>query len=178
MLICLLSNEEISISRIVNSNLFHHLTDNNLNMFVIKRNALQPVYFLYFVHQITLQSLWAKNVEHIMRIYCTAHQGFACINPIALTNTHMLALWDKILSGLRASLNSNYTHALVKSPKFNNAFNFTDNSMVFRFPCLKEFCHSGKTTSDVFGFSSFSGDFCNHIARHDLITTVNKQVCI
>ena len=42
------------IARIYDLNLAHHLSDNDLKMFVVNFHTLKPVYFLYFINNIFL----------------------------------------------------------------------------------------------------------------------------
>src|SRR6185436_2379355 len=77
-------------------NFAQHLADDDLDMFVVNRYALEPVHFLHFVYQMFLQLLWPANLEDFVRINRTFGQLLAFLNIIALENDDMLADWNQM----------------------------------------------------------------------------------
>ena len=67
MLINHLLLKETSVSRINHFYLTHHLTYNNLEVFIIDFHTLQTVYILYFVYNILLYRSWSHDSKNIRR---------------------------------------------------------------------------------------------------------------
>ena len=69
----------MGISGILNTNLFHHLTDDDLNMLVIDPNALQLVNPAHLPKDIILHRTNTLDLDDIMRIdgtFCQLVSGF------------------------------------------------------------------------------------------------------
>src|SRR5699024_11422715 len=59
--------QEQGISRILNHNLLHHLTDNYLKVFIVNLNTLKSVYLLYLINQVLLNCTRAFDIQDIFR---------------------------------------------------------------------------------------------------------------
>src|SRR5260221_9641392 len=67
----LLTPQERGIAGFGDTYLAEHLANDDLDVFVVNGNTLQPVNFLHFVNQELLKLLRAANIENLVRINWT-----------------------------------------------------------------------------------------------------------
>src|SRR5437868_864340 len=83
-LVHLLLQQELSVADVFDFHPTHHLPHDHFDVLIADVHTLQPIDFLDFVHQVSLQLLLAQYGKDVMRIERTIHQRFASPDAFAL----------------------------------------------------------------------------------------------
>ena len=67
-LVHLLFQQELGIAHVFDLHPAHHLANDHFDVLVVDVDALQPVDFLDFVHQVRLQFLFAQDRQNVVRV--------------------------------------------------------------------------------------------------------------
>ena len=103
-LVDLFAPEERGVARLGDAHLAQHLADDDLDVLVVDRHALQAINFLHFVDQMLLQFLRSADVENFVRIDRAFGQLLALLHEVALEDDDVLADRDEMFlfhAGLR-----------------------------------------------------------------------------
>src|SRR5262249_21634757 len=80
----LLTTKEGGIAGFSDAHLAEHLTDNDLDVFVVNGHTLKAVDFLHLVDEMFLQFLWTADVEDLVRVNRPFSQLLAFLDVITL----------------------------------------------------------------------------------------------
>ena len=140
VLIDLLSVDKACVARTHNFDLFHHLANDNANVFVVDGYALQPIHLLNLIHKEVLASLLAKDIEDIMRVFVAIAQKFARLNLVIVPHKESSANRHEVLV-LFAKTVRNHDDPLVLYVATNRDFagHHGKYSRVLGFACFKKF---------------------------------------
>ena len=81
----------VRVARFGDAHLAQHLADDDFDVLVVDRHALQAINFLHFVDQVLLQFLRAADVENFVRVNRAFGQLLAFLHEIALEDDDVLA---------------------------------------------------------------------------------------
>ena len=79
-----LTGQEVGAACVVDLDLAHHLTDNDLDVLVVDLNTLQTVGGLYLGNEVVVDRLCAQNTEDIVRIDRTVGELVALLDSVAV----------------------------------------------------------------------------------------------
>src|SRR5690606_7851023 len=169
-------------SRVDDFDLLQHLTDDDLDVLVVDRHALQSVDLLHFVHQILGQRLDALDAQQVVRIRVAVDDVVALLDQIAVVDGDVLALRDQELDRLslvaigvqfRGDLDA--TLVLVVATELNAAIHFGDDGAVLRTAGFEQFSNARQTAGDVAGLGAFGRNTGDDLARLDLVAVGHGQ---
>ena len=146
-------------------------------MLVADGHALQAVDFLDFVHQISLQFLFAEDRENVMRVQRSIHQRIAGAQTLAFLYVDVRTAGHRVLA-LIAVVGGDVDFALALGDfaEANHAVNLADDGRLTRLARFEQFHHARQTAGDVLGTGRLLGDLGKHIARTDLGAVLDHQV--
>ena len=81
------ARKQLGIAGLLDANLAHHLTDNNLNVLVVQIYALLTVNLLNFLDQVILNRSRIQNAQDVMRIERTLVELIALSDLVAVLDT-------------------------------------------------------------------------------------------
>ena len=103
-LIDLIAPEQRGVARIGDLHLAQHLAHDDLDVLVVNLDALEPVNFLHFVHQVFLQILRPADFENFVRHNRTFGQLLTFLHEVALEDDDVFGQRNQMLlfcTGLR-----------------------------------------------------------------------------
>ena len=102
-LVDLLAPEELGVARFGDADLAEHLADDDLDVLVVDRHALQAIDFLHLVDEVLLELLRAADVEDFVRVDRAFGELLALLDDVALEDDDVLADGDEVLLFQRRS---------------------------------------------------------------------------
>src|SRR5690606_17562800 len=169
-------------SRVDDFDLLQHLTDDDLDVLVVDRHALQSVDLLHFVHQIFGQRLDALDAQQVVRIRVAVDDVVALLDQIAVVDGDVLALGDQELDrfalvavGIRLRGDLDAALVLVVATEFDATVHLGDDRAVLRTTGFEQFGHARQTAGDVPGLCAFGRDTRDDVARLDLVAVGHRQ---
>ena len=90
------SSRNARIAHVFDLHPAHHLANDHLDVLVADVDALQPVDFLDFVHQVSLQFFFAEHGENVVRVERTVHQRFARLDALAFLHVDVDAARHRV----------------------------------------------------------------------------------
>ena len=144
--------QERSVSGIVDLHFAHHLTNDNLKVFVIDFHTLQTIDVLYLVDNVFLHSRWTFNGKDITRSDDAIRQRRTRTNGIVLLNQNLFGQADKVfllITCLRCDHNLtvtafHLTHCYL-------AVDLGNNGRIRRIASLEKLSNTRKTTRNIAG---------------------------
>src|SRR6202043_1633396 len=85
----LITPEQSGVARLGYLYLSQHLSNDNLDVFIVDLDALKPINLLNLIHEMFLQVLWPAHVENFMRNDRTLRQLRTFFHKIALEDDHV-----------------------------------------------------------------------------------------
>src|SRR5579862_394801 len=176
-LVELFLEQESRIAHVFDLHPTHHLADDHFDVLVADVDALEPVDFLDFVHQVSLQFLFAKHREDVVRVERAIHQRFASFHALAFLHVDVNATGHRIFL-LRAVVSDDVNLALTLRDftELNRAIDFADDRGFMRLAGFEQLDHARQTTGDVFRLGGFARDLRQHIARGNGVAILDHQV--
>src|SRR5581483_9902809 len=162
----LLFQQELGVADVFHLAPTHHLADDHLTVLVADVHALEPVDFLDFVHQVSLQLLLAENGENVVRVQRTIHQRLASPYAFAFLHVDVHATRHGILF-LRTVVGG-HIHLALAFTDFTEphyTVNLRNDSGFVRLAGLEQLDHARQTTGDVFGLGGFARVLGQHVVR-------------
>ena len=147
--------QEAGITRFINFNFTHHLTNDNLKVLIINLHTLQTVNILYLVYDIFLYSRRTFNGQDVGRSNRTIRQRSSGAYIVVLLNKNLLRKINQVLlhfTGLRCY--NDLTVTTFNLTHGNFTIDFRNHSRVGRVTCLKQFCNTRQTTGDITSFTN------------------------
>ena len=95
-LVHLLFEQELRVAHVLNLHPAHHLAHNHFDVLVGNVDALEPVDFLDFVHQVRLELFLAEHSQNIVRIERPIHQRFARFDALAFLHVNVHAARNRV----------------------------------------------------------------------------------
>ncbi len=140
-------------------------------------HALQAVDFLDFVHQVSLQFLFAQHGENVVRVQGTIHQRIAGAQAFAFLHVHVNAARHRVFLLVAViGRHVDLALALADFAEANHAIDFGDDRGLARLARFEQFNHARQTAGDVLGPRDFLGNLGQHIAGTDFVAILHHQV--
>ena len=95
-LVDLLFEQERGIAHVFDLHPAHHLANDHFDVLVVDVHALQPVDFLDFVHQVSLQFLLPEHGQNVVRVERAVHQRFAGLHALAFLHVDVNAARHRV----------------------------------------------------------------------------------
>ena len=95
-LVDLVAPEERGVARIGDLHLAQHLADDDLDVLVVNRHALEAINFLHFVDEVLLQILRSADLENFVRDDRAFGELLAFLHEVALEDDDVLAERDEV----------------------------------------------------------------------------------
>ena len=92
----LLLEQEVGVAHFVDPHPAQHLPDDDFDVLVADGHALQTVDFLDFVHQVSLQLLFAQHGKNVVRVQGAVHQRIAGAQPLAFLHVDVNAARHRV----------------------------------------------------------------------------------
>src|SRR5438067_7014693 len=161
-----LAHHELGVAHLFDAHATQHLADDDLDVLVVDRHALQPVDLLDFVDQVALQLAIAENRQVVVRVRRAIHQGLAGLDPVALVNADVLAARDQVLLGFSVvRADDDLPHALDEAAHLDAAVDLGDDGLLLGLARLEQLGHPRQTAGDVLGLGRLARDLGNVAAR-------------
>src|SRR5262249_49113757 len=126
--------------------------------------------FLDFVHQVSLQFLFAKNGQDVMRVERTIHKLLARFDALALLHVHVDAPGNRVfLLGSIVGYHVYFALSLAHLTELYRAIDFANDCGFMRFASFEQFHHARQTACDVLGLCGLTRDLGKHISRKHLV---------
>jgi hypothetical protein len=176
-LVDLLFQQEARIAHVFDLHPAHHLANDHFDVLVADVDALQPVDFLDFVHQVSLQLLFAQHGQNVVRVERAIHQRLAGADALAFLHVDVNAARHLVfLLGAVVGHDVDLALALGYLAELHHAIDFADDRGFMRLAGFEQFDHARQTTGDVFGLGGFARDLRQHVARRNRVAILHHQV--
>src|SRR5579871_3976544 len=176
-LVDLLFEQEARIAHIFHLHPAHHLANNHFDVLVADVHALEPVDFLDFVHQVSLQLFLAEHGQDVVRVERSVHKRFARLDALAFLHVDVHATRNRVFFlGAIVGDHIDLALSLRNLAELDRAIDFADDRGFMRLAGFEQLNHTRQTTSDVFGLGGFARDLCKHIARSYGVSILDHQV--
>src|SRR5579864_1888302 len=176
-LVCLLFEQEASIAHVFDFHPAHHLTNNHFDVLVRDVDTLQPVDFLDFVDQVSLQLFFAEYREDVVRVERAVHERFARLDALAFLHVDVNATRNRVfLFGTVVGHDVDLALSFRNLAELDRAIDFADDRGFMRLAGFEQFDHTRQTTGDVLGLGGFARDLRQHVARRYRVAIGHHQV--
>src|SRR6185312_14426615 len=176
-LINLLLQQERSVAHVFDLHPAHHLADDHFNVLVRDVHALQAIDFLDFVHQVSLEFLFAQHGKNVMRVERAIHERLAGLDAFAFLHVNVHAARYRVLFfGAIVGLHVKFALTFRNLAELDRAINLADDGGLMRLAGLEQFNDARQTTGDVFGLGGLTRNLRQHIARMNGVAVGNHQV--
>ena len=120
----------------------------------------------------------ALDLQDVVRVHRSVHQGVTSADVVALVHDDVLALRNEVLAGL-ATLrrDDDATLALGVLAEGDDAIDLGDDRHFLGLAGLEQLSDPRKTTRDVLGLRGLARNLREDIARLDLVSLVREDVC-
>ena len=176
-LVHLLFQQEGRVPHLFHLHPAHHLADNDLDVFVVDVDSLQPVHLLDLIHQVRLEFLFTEHGQNVVRVAGAVHQRFPGADALPFLHAQVDAARQRVFPlGAVVIDDDDLALALGDIPIFYGSVDLGDHSSRARPARLKQLHHARQPAGDVLGFGGLPGDFRQHVSREDLIILAHHQV--
>ncbi len=154
-----------------------HLAHDHFDVLVADGHALQTVDFLDFVHQVSLQFLFAQHGKNVVRVQRAVHQRIAGAQTLAFLHVDVNAARHRVFL-LVAVVGRDVDLALSLGhfAEANHTVDLADDGRLARLARFEQFHHARQTAGDVLGARALLGNLRQHIARTHLVAVLHHQV--
>ena len=104
VLLDLLVDQEVRVADVLDADAAQHLTNDDFDVLVVDRDALEAVNLLDLVHEIRRELLLALHAKDVVRVRRSVLQRLAGADAVARLNLDVLALRDQVLARLIGEL--------------------------------------------------------------------------
>src|SRR5215472_8724310 len=127
-LVDLLFEQERCVADVFHFAPTHHLADDHLDVRVADVDALEPVDFLDFVHQVSLQLFFSEHGQNVVRVERAVHERFARLDALAFLHVNVDATRHRVFL-LRAVVGHyvDFALALRDLAELYRAIDFADD---------------------------------------------------
>ena len=176
-LIDLLIVQELAIADFVDFDLLQHLTDDDFDMLVVNRHALQAIDFLDFVDEVGCKLFDTLNGQNVMRRWVAVDNVIALFHDVARLKIDVLALWNEVFDRVRSVVwyERNAALVLVIATELDRARGFRDDRGFLWTTGFKQLGNTRQTAGDVARFGALERDTGQNIARLDLVARINRD---
>ena len=158
--------------------LLQHLADDDFDVLVVDRNALQAVDLLDLVDEIVGQRLDTEDGENVLRRGVPLEQVFALLQDVAFLDHQVLGLRHQIFHGLFAlgfRHDADAALVLVVATEFHLAGDVGDDGVILRTTCFEQLGHARQTARDVAGRRATGLDTRERVAGTDFVAFSDRQ---
>ena len=146
-------------------------------MLVADGHALQAVDFLDFVHQVSLQFLFAQHGKNVVRVQGAVHQRIAGAQAFAFLHVDVNAARHRVFFLVAVvGRDVDLALALRDFAEADHAVDFRDDGGFARLARLEQLDHAGQTACDVLGARRLLGNLRQHVARTHFVAVLHHQV--
>ena len=149
----------VGIARLLDAHLLHHLTDNDLDVFIVDIYALRPVNHLYLADQVFLHRQLAVHQQYLAGVGAAFGDHGALLDQLALMDAHLAAEYDlmlEVVAGLRV-VHLYHIYALVVLIKGHQTAVMGDDGNTLGLARLKQLLDAGQTLRNVAGGGDTAG---------------------
>ena len=165
------------VAHFVDAHPAQHLPHDHFDVLVRDGHALQPVDFLDFVHQVSLQLLLAQHGKNVVRVQRAIHQRIAGAQPFAFLHVHVNAARHRVF--LLVAVVGRHVNLALSLGDFaepDHAIDFADDRGLARLARFEQFHHARQTARDVLGARALLGNLRQHVARTHFVAVLHHQV--
>src|SRR3989441_7848561 len=172
-----LAHDELGVADLLDADAPEHLADDDLDVLVVDRHALQPIDLLHLVHEVALQLAIAEHREVVVRIGRPVHEGLAGLHAVALVNADVLAARDQVLLDLAVvGPDHDLAHALHEPAHLDPAVDLGDDGLLLGLARLEQLRDARQTARDVLGLGRLARDLGDDVGGVDLGAVRHAQV--
>ncbi len=178
ILIHLLSVDKPRVAGAYDFHFLHHLADDDANMLVVDRYALEAVHLLDFVHEVCLAGMFTQNVENIVGILAAVAEQFTGFHHIVVAHKEPPAHGNQMLVFLAEAVGYN-NKALVLDvlADGNLARNHREHRGIFGLARLEKLPYPGQASRDVHGLGTLFENLGYGSAGLDNLSIFHVEVC-
>src|SRR5215469_15179976 len=171
-LIDLLFKQERRVADVFHLAPTHHLPDDHLDVLVADVDALQPIDFLDFVYQVSLQLFFAEDGQDVVRVERPVR-----LDALAFLHVDVDAARHRVFL-LRAVIgyHVDFALALRDLAELHRAIDFADDRGLVWLAGFEQLDHARQTTGDVLGLGGFARDLCQDVAWRNRVAIGHHQV--
>src|SRR5262249_19507194 len=177
-LVDLLALDQLGLTRVVDLDLLQHLANDDLDVLVVDRDALQPIDVLDLVDQIRRQLLDALDCENVVRRGIALDDSVALLDQVAVLQLDVLAVGDQVLLrffALSGRLDDDATFVLVVAAEADGAGGLGDNRRFLRTARFEQLRHPRQTAGDVTSLGALGRDARDDVARLDVRSRIDRD---
>src|SRR6185437_3008413 len=174
----LLALDQLRLAGIRDLDLLQHLTNDDFDVLVVDRHALQSIDVLDLVDQIVREFLDAFDRQDVVRRRVAVVDKVATLDAVAILNGEALATWDQILGRLLRfviRLDVDALLVLVVLTELDGARNLRKDRVILRTTCFEEFCNARQTAGDVARLRRCRRNTSQHVAGLHRRTTIDRE---
>src|SRR5208283_1693111 len=173
----LLTDEERSVTGVLDSDLAQHLAYDDLNVLIIDTHTLEAIHLLHLIHEIFLEFSRAEYAQDIVRIHRTVHERLSSGYPVSFVDIHVFALRNQILLLVpHPVFHENTAHAFYEPTKLHRSVDFADNGLFFGFSRLEKLGNPRETAGNIFRFRGLAWNLNENVARKYFVALVHKNM--
>ncbi|KEP73672.1 hypothetical protein HR12_02570 [Microbacterium sp. SUBG005] len=139
-------------------------------MFIVNLNALQTVYVLYFVNDVTGNSMHTTQTQDVVRRFWTIGNHVTTFYAFTFEHVELTPLRNHLFVRLAAIYWRNNQAALTFGlfTEGDDTADFSQDRRLFRTTCFEQVRNAWQTTGDVLGTAGFLRNTRQGVTRADL----------
>src|SRR6266481_752184 len=177
-LVDLLALDQVGLTRIVDLDLLQHLANDDLDVLVVDRDALQAIDILDLVDEIGGELFDAFDGENVVRRRVALDDRVALLDEVPVLQMDVLALGDQILLRLFPFfrwLDDDAALVLVVAPETDGAGDLGDDGGLLRPSRLEQLRHARQATGDVAALGALGRDARHHVSRLHMRSRIDRD---
>src|SRR2546426_19123 len=163
------ADDELGVADLLDADSPQHLADDDLDVLVVDRHALQAIDLLHLVDEVALQLAVAEHRQIVVRIGRPVHEGLTRLDTVALVNADVLTARDQVLLGLAVvGPDHDLAHALDEAAHLDPAVDLGDDRLLLGLARLEQLRDARQTARDVLGLGRLARDLGDDVGGEDL----------
>src|SRR5437870_1120192 len=172
-----LAHDELRVADLFDPDASEHLADDDLDVLVVDRDALEAVDLLHLVHEVALQLAVAEHRQVVVRVGRPVHERLARPHAVALVDADVLAARDQVLARLAiVGADDDLTHAFHEATHLDAAVDLGDDRLLLRLARLEQLRHARQAAGDVLGLRRLPRDLGDDVVGDHLGAVGHREV--
>ena len=144
------AGNQLGIAAVVDADLAHHLTNDDLDVLIVDIYTLCTVYALYLFDEVILHCQLTADCKNLTRLNRTLGNQLTFFDILTFLNDNLVVEWydlGEYLSVFAGDVDG--ISALVVKTEVGNTGNVADDCRILRFSCLKQLLDPWKTLCNI-----------------------------
>ncbi len=162
--------QEVGTTGAFDGGFTQHLTNDNFDVFIVNLNALQTVYILDFVNDVTRHSMNATQTQNVVRRFRTIGNHITTFYTFTFEHVELTPFRNHLFVRVTTINRRNHqtTFAFGFFTEGNDTCDFSKDCRLFRTTRFEQVRNARQTTGDILGTAGFLRNTRQGVTRTDL----------